>query len=125
VIDHAKTAFSSVFERQHFIVRKMGLSDYQVTWQAMKDFTSARTAQTCDEIWLLQHPAVFTQGIAGKPEHLLYNTGIDLIKTISKTDKLFKLFHTIDFNKETENLALEELKLKFDSFLFFFLLKCK
>ncbi len=81
MIDHAVTEFSSVFERQRFIVRKMGLSDYQVTWQAMKDFTNARTAQTFDEIWLLQHPAVFTQGIAGKPEHLLYNTGIDLIKT--------------------------------------------
>ncbi len=81
MIDHAATAFSPVFERQRFIVRKMGLSDYQTTWQAMKDFTNARTAETCDEIWFLQHPAVFTQGIAGKPEHLLYNTGIDLIKT--------------------------------------------
>ncbi len=81
MIDHAATAFSPVFEQQRFIVRKMGLSDYQTTWQAMKDFTNARTAETCDEIWLLQHPAVFTQGIAGKSEHLLYNTGIDLIKT--------------------------------------------
>lgn len=79
--DHTTTAFSPVFERQRFIVRKMGLSDYQVTWQEMKNFTNARTAHTCDEIWLLQHPAVFTQGIAGKPEHLLCNTGIDLIKT--------------------------------------------
>lgn len=59
----------------------MGISDYQTTWQAMKDFTNTRTTQTCDEIWLLQHPAVFTQGIAGKPEHLLHRNGIDLIKT--------------------------------------------
>ena len=81
MIDHASAVFSPVLERQCFIVRKMGLSDYQTTWQAMKDFTNARTAQTCDEIWLLQHPPVFTQGIAGKPEHLLCNTGIDLIKT--------------------------------------------
>ncbi|MBK6958830.1 MAG: lipoyl(octanoyl) transferase LipB [Nitrosomonas sp.] len=79
--DHTTTAFSPVFERQRFIVREMGLSDYQATWQAMKDFTNSRTAETCDEIWLLQHPPVFTQGIAGKPEHLLCNTGIDLIKT--------------------------------------------
>ena len=79
--DHTKTAFSPVLKRQHFIVREMGLSDYQATWQAMKDFTNSRTAETCDEIWLLQHPPVFTQGIAGKPEHLLCNTGIDLIKT--------------------------------------------
>lgn len=63
------------------MVRTMGLSDYQATWQAMKDFTNTRTVETCDEIWLLQHPAVFTQGIAGKPEHLLHNNGIDLIKT--------------------------------------------
>ncbi|WP_292996029.1 lipoyl(octanoyl) transferase LipB [Nitrosomonas sp.] len=81
MINHATTAFSPVSERQRFIVKKMGLSDYQATWQAMKDFTNVRTADTCDEIWLLQHPAVFTQGIAGKSEHLLYNTAIDLIKT--------------------------------------------
>ena len=81
MINHAATAFSPVSEQQRFIVKKIGLSDYQATWQAMKDFTNSRTAETCDEIWLLQHPAVFTQGIAGKPEHLLYNTGIDLIKT--------------------------------------------
>lgn len=81
MINHAATTFSAVFKQQRFIIRKMGLSDYQTAWQAMKNFTNARTAQTCDEIWLLQHPPVFTQGIAGKPEHLLYNTGIDLIKT--------------------------------------------
>lgn len=47
----------------------------------MKDFTDARTAQTSDEIWLLQHPPIFTQGIAGKPEHLLCSHGIDVVKT--------------------------------------------
>jgi lipoyl(octanoyl) transferase len=64
-----------------FLIKHLGLVDYQVTWQAMKDFTSIRTAQTSDEIWLLQHPAVYTQGIAGKPEHLLYNNDIPVIKT--------------------------------------------
>ncbi|WP_293006978.1 lipoyl(octanoyl) transferase LipB [Nitrosomonas sp.] len=63
------------------IVRTLGLSDYQPTWQAMKDFTSARTTETCDEIWLLQHPPIFTQGIAGKDEHLLNSHGIDVIKS--------------------------------------------
>ncbi|MBY0474901.1 MAG: lipoyl(octanoyl) transferase LipB [Nitrosomonas sp.] len=63
------------------IVRTLGLSDYQPTWQAMKDFTAARTTETCDEIWLLQHPPTFTQGIAGKDEHLLNNHGIDVIKS--------------------------------------------
>ncbi len=70
-----------LIEHPRFIVRTLGLSDYQTTWQAMKDFTHTRTAETCDEIWLLQHPPVFTQGIAGKPEHLLRDHGIPLIKT--------------------------------------------
>jgi lipoyl(octanoyl) transferase len=71
----------SLIEHPHFIVRTLGLSDFLTTWQAMKDFTDARTAKTRDEIWLLQHPPVFTQGIAGKPEHLLCDHGIPLIKT--------------------------------------------
>ena len=81
MIDSLANHSTPALERPHFIVRNMGLSDYRATWQAMKDFTHARTAQTCDEIWLLQHPAVFTQGIAGKPEHLLHSHGIELIKT--------------------------------------------
>jgi len=66
---------------QHFVVKTLGLCDYQTTWQAMKDFTQRRSEQTHDEIWLLQHPPVFTQGIAGKPEHLLHDHGIAVIKT--------------------------------------------
>ncbi len=65
----------------HFTVRTLGLSDYQTIWHAMKNFTHSRTPETCDEIWLLQHPPVFTQGIAGKAEHLLCDHGIPLIKT--------------------------------------------
>lgn len=68
-------------QSQCLIVRTMELSDYRTTWQAMKDFTDARTEQTADEIWLLQHPPVFTQGIAGKAEHLLCSHDIDVIKT--------------------------------------------
>ena len=58
----------------------MGLVEYQSTWQAMKDFTAARTATTPDEIWLLQHPPVYTQGLACKPEHLLRVNAIPVIK---------------------------------------------
>jgi lipoyl(octanoyl) transferase len=76
-----QTGQSSPPLESHFVVRPMGLCDYRSTWQAMKDFTDARTAQTSDEIWLLQHPPIFTQGIAGKPEHLLCNHGIDVVKT--------------------------------------------
>ncbi|SNX59622.1 lipoyl(octanoyl) transferase [Nitrosomonas ureae] len=71
----------STHAQQRFIIKTIGLSDYLPIWQAMRDFTQARTVQTYDEIWLLQHPPVFTQGIAGKDEHLLNSHGIDVIKT--------------------------------------------
>ena len=64
-----------------FVVKQMGMMDYIVSWERMKTFTNMRTPQTPDEIWLLQHPSVYTQGIAGKPEHLLVHTDIDVVKT--------------------------------------------
>lgn len=51
-------------------VRKLGLADYEPTWRAMQEFTARRVTDTPDEIWLLQHPPVYTLGVAGKPEHL-------------------------------------------------------
>ena len=63
------------------IVRQLGLVEYLPTWEAMRDFTARRNAQTPDELWLLQHPPVYTLGLAGKPEHLLRETGIPLQKT--------------------------------------------
>jgi len=53
------------------LVKFMGTVDYQSTWHAMQHFTTRRTADTRDEIWMLQHPPTYTQGQAGKPEHLL------------------------------------------------------
>jgi lipoyl(octanoyl) transferase len=47
----------------------------------MRDFTAARDAETGDEIWLCEHPPVFTQGLAAKPEHLLRDIGIPVVKT--------------------------------------------
>ncbi|EGG98398.1 Octanoate-[acyl-carrier-protein]-protein-N-octanoyltransferase [gamma proteobacterium IMCC2047] len=47
----------------------------------MKDFTDTRDAGTCDEVWLLQHEPVYTQGQAGKPEHLLSDNGIPVVKS--------------------------------------------
>lgn len=67
-------------ESSQLRIRYNGLMDYLSTWQAMKDFTAARTQDTPDEIWLLQHPPIYTQGVAGKPEHLLHNNGIDVIR---------------------------------------------
>ncbi|MEQ1622142.1 MAG: lipoyl(octanoyl) transferase LipB [Methylococcales bacterium] len=56
------------------IVRQLDRQDYQTTWQAMQQFTSTRNSDTSDEIWVTEHPPVYTLGLNGKPEHLL-NTG--------------------------------------------------
>ncbi|HEY3698840.1 MAG TPA: lipoyl(octanoyl) transferase LipB, partial [Spongiibacteraceae bacterium] len=61
-------------------IRKLGLADYQNVWDAMRAFTDARDANTPDEIWLLQHPRVFTQGQAGKAEHVLAPGDIPVIQ---------------------------------------------
>lgn len=53
------------------IIRRLGLAEYLPTLEAMRSLTAARDATTPDEIWLLEHPPVFTQGQAGKPEHVL------------------------------------------------------
>ena len=63
------------------IIRHLGSQPYQETWQAMKDFTEQRDQQSIDEIWFVEHPLVFTQGLAGKPEHLLANTEIPVVKS--------------------------------------------
>ena len=56
------------------ITHDLGLQDYTTIWQAMQDFTLQRTADTPDELWIVEHPAVYTLGLNGKREHLL-NTG--------------------------------------------------
>lgn len=61
-------------------LRELGLVDYQSTLEAMRDFTDRRSAGTADELWLLQHPAVFTQGQAGKAEHVLAPGDIPVIQ---------------------------------------------
>ena len=61
-------------------IRALGLVEYEPTWRAMQRFTAARTRDTADEIWLVQHPPTYTQGQAGKPEHLLNPTAIPVVK---------------------------------------------
>lgn len=61
------------------IIRELGLSDYAPIYAAMQTFTGQRNEDTADEFWLLQHPPVFTQGLNGKPEHLLNPTDIPVI----------------------------------------------
>ncbi|WP_110947860.1 lipoyl(octanoyl) transferase LipB [Pseudomonas bohemica] len=60
--------------------RDLGLIDYEPTWQAMQRFTDGRGRDTPDEVWLVQHPPVFTQGQSGKPEHLLLPGDIPVVQ---------------------------------------------
>ena len=62
------------------IVRTLGTQPYLETWEAMKSFTANREATTPDEIWLLEHPRVYTQGQAGKAEHILAPGDIPVIQ---------------------------------------------
>ncbi|HEY6131284.1 MAG TPA: lipoyl(octanoyl) transferase LipB [Halioglobus sp.] len=62
------------------VLRKWGLVDYQPALAAMQHLTNSRDADTADELWLLQHPPVFTQGQTGKAEHVLAAGNIPVIQ---------------------------------------------
>jgi lipoyl(octanoyl) transferase len=62
-------------------VRNLGRQPYAPTVEAMRAFTEARTPDTPDELWLVEHDPVYTQGIAGKAEHLLNPAGIPVVPT--------------------------------------------
>ncbi|OBX04225.1 lipoate--protein ligase [Gallibacterium genomosp. 3] len=66
---------------QQVIIRQLGVQPYDTIWQRMQEFTDQRTAETIDEIWLVQHPPVFTQGQAGKAEHILTKTDIPIVQS--------------------------------------------
>jgi len=59
----------------------LGQQDYQTSWQAMTEFTNQRTPETTDQLWLVEHPPVFTQGQAGKAEHLLFPGDIPVVQS--------------------------------------------
>ena len=63
------------------LVTSLGGAGYEPTLAAMRAFTESRMPDTPDEIWLCQHPPVYTQGLAGKPEHLLQARGIPVVQT--------------------------------------------
>jgi lipoyl(octanoyl) transferase len=63
------------------IVKTLGQVEYLPTLEAMRAFTAARDADTPDELWLCEHPPTFTQGLAGKPEHLLLPGDIPVVAT--------------------------------------------
>lgn len=56
---------------EDLVIRELGRVAYHPVWQAMQDFTATRDPGTADEIWCLEHEPVFTQGQAGRPEHIL------------------------------------------------------
>lgn len=65
----------------HTLVRRLGRVDYLPTWQSMQEFTAARTAGTSDELWQVEHPPVYTVGLAGRDEHLpTADTGIPVVR---------------------------------------------
>ena len=64
---------------QRVIIRSMGLCEFEPVWRRMQTFTSARTPSTVDEVWCLQHHPVYTQGQAGKPEHVLHAGDIPVV----------------------------------------------
>ena len=63
------------------VLRRLGSADCEPTLAAMRAFTESRAAETPDEIWLCEHPPIYTQGLAGKPEHVLDARGIPILQT--------------------------------------------
>jgi lipoyl(octanoyl) transferase len=66
-------------DQETIVVRQFGRLEYEPTWRAMQNFTAQRTPVTPDELWLLEHPPVYTQGQAGKPEHLIAATAFPVV----------------------------------------------
>jgi len=65
---------------EQLVIRQLGLQSYLPIWERMQAFTAERTAETVDEIWQLEHEPVFTQGHAGKAEHLIATGDIPVVE---------------------------------------------
>jgi lipoyl(octanoyl) transferase len=63
------------------VLRRLGQQDYQTVWREMQAFTQERDKQTADEIWIVEHPPVYTLGLNGKREHILNIQNIPVIET--------------------------------------------
>ena len=63
------------------LIRQRGTEDYEITFAAMRDFTDARDARTPDELWIVEHPPVFTLGLGADPAHVLNPQQIPVIPT--------------------------------------------
>ena len=83
VIDpYGRSQVSSKVGQSSVLIRQLGLANYEPVWQQMKEFTLARTADTLDELWQVEHQPVYTLGVAAKAEHLpRTDNGIPVIRT--------------------------------------------
>ncbi len=67
-------------KHQNISIKHLGRCDYEPVWRQMQQFTDERDQSTLDELWLVEHPPVFTQGLAGKAEHVLAAGDIPIIQ---------------------------------------------
>lgn len=67
-------------DNPNIIIRHLGQKDYEPVWRDMQRFTDERDAETPDELWMVEHPPVFTQGLAGKAEHILAAGDIPVVQ---------------------------------------------
>lgn len=82
LLDGQSPESSEVGQHAAPVVRRLGLRDYEPVWHEMQAFTAGRNPATPDELWLVEHPPVYTLGIAAKPEHLpRADNGIPIVKT--------------------------------------------
>jgi lipoyl(octanoyl) transferase len=66
---------------ESLIVRELGRRDYESVWQEMRDFTRTRDESAVDELWFVEHPPVYTQGVSGKAEHVLDAHAIPVVQS--------------------------------------------
>jgi lipoyl(octanoyl) transferase len=66
---------------KNITIKQLGVQDYETIFNCMRKFTATRNKDTPDEIWILQHPPVFTQGKGGKAEHILQETNISIVQS--------------------------------------------
>ena len=77
----ARTVLPFTVHRSPFTIRRLGIAEYEPTWRAMQSFTAARSVDTPDELWVVEHPPVYTLGLNGKAQHLpRTDNGIPVIK---------------------------------------------
>ena len=76
------TASAILAPQSSILVKRLGIADYEATWRAMREFTARRDAATPDELWVLQHPPVYTVGVAGRVAHLpRVDNGVPVVAT--------------------------------------------